>query len=422
MPVSQELHSTNATEERSDGRPENDTLMSPADTQIEPTSPDDSHATEHIASDLETGTVAVRSDTDIPDSQRERSHHEARNAQRARSNIDPRVNTVASRAGSKPVQMVLSTANASWNLRRAAADTPDRPAKRHKPDRPQPVADGQQAISTGIADLRTQLLGFARAGSQIASGKAWEEGAEDVDQETAMEVDELAPDADDGSESEAEGGERPGPDTIDKNKAAAHQSCLPLGVDITEAAESVQKQIKADVPTLPQVVEDRIEEGVEPYEQNSQAKLSSKLQKVVSRLPEIIRTTKGNDISINLDFTKLGTSWKELQNYLTSSVHTTNSVDSQRQGDLSRDAGIQTDDDKAQEALSRIIDKSDFLTMDVIGQFNRGFIIARRRKPERSAELAMDDLFIIDQHAADEKYNFEQLQESTRIESQKLIR
>jgi DNA mismatch repair protein PMS2 len=34
----------------------------------------------------------------------------------------------------------------------------------------------------------------------------------------------------------------------------------------------------------------------------------------------------------------------------------------------------------------------------------------------------MDDLFIVDQHAADEKYNFEMLQETTKIESQKLFR
>ena len=35
---------------------------------------------------------------------------------------------------------------------------------------------------------------------------------------------------------------------------------------------------------------------------------------------------------------------------------------------------------------------------------------------------AMDDLFIVDQHAADEKYNFETLQRTTKIDSQKLFR
>lgn len=39
------------------------------------------------------------------------------------------------------------------------------------------------------------------------------------------------------------------------------------------------------------------------------------------------------------------------------------------------------------------------LSMQVIGQFNLGFIVCRLG----------EDLYIIDQHAADEKYNFERL-------------
>jgi len=49
--------------------------------------------------------------------------------------------------------------------------------------------------------------------------------------------------------------------------------------------------------------------------------------------------------------------------------------------------------------------------MEGVGQFNLGFIIAR---------LA-GDLFIVDQHAADEKFNFETLQRCTRLKPQKLV-
>ena len=49
--------------------------------------------------------------------------------------------------------------------------------------------------------------------------------------------------------------------------------------------------------------------------------------------------------------------------------------------------------------------------MEVVGQFNLGFIIARIKS----------DLFIVDQHAADEKYNFEMLQRTTRLQPQKLV-
>ncbi|KAI9501695.1 hypothetical protein BX070DRAFT_228279 [Coemansia spiralis] len=73
--------------------------------------------------------------------------------------------------------------------------------------------------------------------------------------------------------------------------------------------------------------------------------------------------------------------------------------------------GNASDPEQASSALSRLIHKSDFSRMEVIGQFNRGFIIARLDH----------DLYIIDQHASDEKYNFEQLQQRAVIFSQELI-
>jgi hypothetical protein len=79
-------------------------------------------------------------------------------------------------------------------------------------------------------------------------------------------------------------------------------------------------------------------------------------------------------------------------------------------------AGLGADDNNAAAAaLARVLCKADFEAMEVLGQFNRGFIVARRRG------ASADDLFIIDQHAADEKYNFETLQHTTRLASQKLV-
>ena len=59
----------------------------------------------------------------------------------------------------------------------------------------------------------------------------------------------------------------------------------------------------------------------------------------------------------------------------------------------------------------RKIDKADFTRMEVMGQFNKGFIIAR----------LVDDLYIIDQHASDEKCRFEMLQRNTVLRTQPLI-
>ncbi|GAB4829905.1 hypothetical protein Ancab_019551 [Ancistrocladus abbreviatus] len=66
----------------------------------------------------------------------------------------------------------------------------------------------------------------------------------------------------------------------------------------------------------------------------------------------------------------------------------------------------------ATSELERLFRKSDFRKMKVIGQFNLGFIITKLDQ----------DLFIVDQHAADEKYNYERLSQSTIMNQQPLFR
>ncbi|KAK6169451.1 hypothetical protein SNE40_020506 [Patella caerulea] len=70
-----------------------------------------------------------------------------------------------------------------------------------------------------------------------------------------------------------------------------------------------------------------------------------------------------------------------------------------------------TDNQSAEDELRREIKKEMFSQMEILGQFNLGFIITKHG----------DDLFIVDQHATDEKYNFEMLQKNTTLQSQKLI-
>ncbi|KAK6512754.1 hypothetical protein TWF506_008923 [Arthrobotrys conoides] len=74
---------------------------------------------------------------------------------------------------------------------------------------------------------------------------------------------------------------------------------------------------------------------------------------------------------------------------------------------------------KAEERLSLTIAKSDFAKMRIAGQFNLGFILATRLS-EKGDDV--NDLFIIDQHASDEKYNFERLQAETVVQNQPLVR
>ncbi|ODQ79081.1 hypothetical protein BABINDRAFT_14083 [Babjeviella inositovora NRRL Y-12698] len=72
---------------------------------------------------------------------------------------------------------------------------------------------------------------------------------------------------------------------------------------------------------------------------------------------------------------------------------------------------------EAEKMLTLMVAKDDFLHMNIIGQFNLGFIIVTRKKQDSDAT----DLFVIDQHASDEKYNFETLQKTTVFQSQPLV-
>ncbi|KAJ8363841.1 hypothetical protein SKAU_G00126720 [Synaphobranchus kaupii] len=65
----------------------------------------------------------------------------------------------------------------------------------------------------------------------------------------------------------------------------------------------------------------------------------------------------------------------------------------------------------AEDELKKEISKDVFREMEIIGQFNLGFIITKLKS----------DIFMIDQHATDEKYNFEMLQQHTVLQGQRLI-
>ncbi|KAG5952642.1 hypothetical protein E4U58_000681 [Claviceps cyperi] len=78
----------------------------------------------------------------------------------------------------------------------------------------------------------------------------------------------------------------------------------------------------------------------------------------------------------------------------------------------------------AESKLSLMISKNDFANMRVVGQFNLGFIIALRPRSTSIFQIAndsQDELLIVDQHASDEKFNFEKLQANTVVQSQRLV-
>jgi DNA mismatch repair protein PMS2 len=92
---------------------------------------------------------------------------------------------------------------------------------------------------------------------------------------------------------------------------------------------------------------------------------------------------------------------------------------------VEQDEGGVIPQESSEERLSLTVSKDDFAQMRIVGQFNLGFILATRSAEDAagtSSTSPKDELFIIDQHASDEKYNFERLQAETVVQNQRLVR
>jgi len=137
---------------------------------------------------------------------------------------------------------------------------------------------------------------------------------------------------------------------------------------------------------------------------------------------EITSTAANGEIKLSFDLDKLRSRHRKRRKLTAEATPARDAYSALTQGGISSAAGIDNRDlASAEQALSRVISKSDFERMEVLGQFNKGFIIARLKRQNGSKERT-DDLFIIDQHASDEKYNFETLQQTTVIKAQSLIK
>jgi DNA mismatch repair protein PMS2 len=142
----------------------------------------------------------------------------------------------------------------------------------------------------------------------------------------------------------------------------------------------------------------------------------------VKRAISALKARSRKDSTIQL-LTEVSISEKELTHDLHALEQTKNSIKSSKTGKTSK-----TDEMEDDERLALSVSKADFSHMSVIGQFNLGFIIAKRPTHKQDDALLppnagreSEEMFIIDQHASDEKYNFERLQTETIVQNQRLV-
>jgi DNA mismatch repair protein PMS2 len=325
-------------------------------------------------------------------------------------------NTNTSGTG-KGVQMVLDTTGASWNLK------PGHEGPQRKRSHPADVSGSSSGKNARI-NMRARLAGFARDGVHVVRDKEdadspeEEEGAEDEVVEVRRSSKKVVDEDDDDDGCEVVDKPSPSTDVVDETMAVDR----PDSEDEAPKAKPKSKP-KARAPASkradnadPTSSEDLLlpdDSSAAPG--NSAAATASSSQDAVSgNQAEVVRTVVGAAPPLAFDLERTTKTWTA---YLERSA-TSASVPqpAPRASELGH-ADLAADNDNATATLARVLSKADFGSMRVVGQFNRGFIVARLRKPD----VANDDLFIVDQHAADEKYNFETLQATTRLESQRLF-
>ena len=316
--------------------------------------------------------------------------------------------------------MVLSTSGAAWALQRRG----EPPRKRARLGAGEAETGEAKAGAEARAGVRAMLRGYARAGSKV------EEVDADVDVDEAEE---------EGREDEDEDGEEDkgsGENADEAREGAAELevelALEPVYADPGEAEADYGEPMEQDEPPGEEVIDvDADDESAATRASDASAPRAGPS----TRREEVLRTATDDGASLALDVPRLVAAWTALRARLASERAATARVSNQEQPALDAAAGIgeSADDAEAAAALERVIAKTDFAAMEIVGQFNRGFIVVRRRtvdgegaaskgEGEEGAGAGMDDLFIVDQHAADEKYNFETLQRTTRIASQKLFR
>ncbi|EEH05886.1 DNA mismatch repair protein pms1 [Histoplasma capsulatum G186AR] len=125
--------------------------------------------------------------------------------------------------------------------------------------------------------------------------------------------------------------------------------------------------------------------------------------------------------SINGSLARIKAHVRLLQEELQNIKNTSSTIS---EGEITQEPG---EPGSAETRLSLSVSKEDFARMRIIGQFNLGFIIVTRPRgnpndPRAFPSHKNDEVFIIDQHASDEKYNFERLQAETVVQNQRLVK
>lgn len=178
-------------------------------------------------------------------------------------------------------------------------------------------------------------------------------------------------------------------------------------IELIEESE-VQKGFNFTEPSLPDFESTRKKIITEPVE--SQTSLKSRMKKVLNTTVKADKCKpkkKCVKVTLEMSIEKI----KELTMMEEEAIQAEELIKKSKMKLRFKERIDPSKNKNAEAELSTELKKEMFKEMKIIGQFNLGFILV----------LLNEHLFIVDQHASDEKYNFETLQKSLILQHQPLV-
>jgi DNA mismatch repair protein PMS2 len=349
---------------------------------------------------------------------------------------------------------------------RGAQDRDEVPVARSKPavqnafDRMRPQRTPQQVAEITIGDKTTKtvigsgsyytpqkrrihipnnsiakkLSQYVMPGTQVETdeeGSGEESGPsqqvqKDADEDSDDEVLFVPQDDSQNSGREREGTPQLGSQTLEKSRTSPIDEYLRITKETDEDVQPSADDLEADYLDEEQ---NRIREDTKIARmiQKAEDEAARPSQDSIRRATQALKVSKHTTLNL-IQTCYVSTASIARQSTLLSKVQAASQQPS-KQNETATNHAEETD---AEARLSLTVSKSDFTQMNIIGQFNLGFILAVRpcgkKVPSSSSSSSSpsspssssSDLFIIDQHAADEKYNFERYTNSLTLEPQRL--
>ncbi|KAH9819432.1 hypothetical protein DFH28DRAFT_956022 [Melampsora americana] len=298
----------------------------------------------------------------------------------------------SSRNQTIPIQMTIDTSGASWSLTKSIQSDRNFMAgaqTKRKKSTSKPRLDSMQRMKDRLQKF-TRGSGVAEIESEDGSNDDAEDDEEDDREDQAEEA----------KDEEVEVEE------IEVTEMKSDAEELEKGVCRPEDEEMMAEEEEVTETARTSRSSTIDHDNIKVSSSHSDESSLSTTRKAPSQWRDEIQSGQiSGEVVVNLDMDDLERVWSRRLR-----VTESDSVTDRTQELVA--AGIGESEAEAEAALSRTVHKSDFASMKIIGQFNLGFIIVG---------LGEEDVLIVDQHASDEKYNFERLQRETKLSGQRLL-